>query len=57
MSNNAWAVSKELGKRIDGAPALCEYSNCNLSEKMDQMFFFNKKNVDAYNVLVWGRKI
>ena len=37
-SKNAMAVSKELVKRIDGAPVLGEYINCKLSEEMDQMF-------------------
>ena len=57
ISNNAWAVSKELVKRICGAPALCEYINCKLSEQMDHMFFFNTKNLDAYQHAGVGRKI
>ena len=57
MSNNAWTVSKELVKRIYGAPALCEYINCKLSEKLDQMLFFNKKDLDVYQNAGLGRKI
>eukprot|EP00794_Sanderia_malayensis_P000903 gene903-206_t len=32
MLKNAWAVSKELVKRIDGAPVFDEYINCKLSK-------------------------
>lgn len=56
MLNNAWAVSKELVKRIDGAPVLGEYISCKLSEERDQMFFFNKESLDAYQHASGGKK-
>ena len=56
MSNNAWAVSNELAKRMDGAPILGEYIYCQLSEKLDEMFFFNKEKLDAQQQAVVEKK-
>jgi hypothetical protein len=42
MTKNAWIIANELVQRIDGAPVLGEYIHCKLSNKADDMFFFNK---------------
>ena len=48
MSKNAWIVANELVNRIDGAPVLSEYINCQLSLKPNEMFFFNKEYLVEY---------
>ena len=48
MCRNAWEVAKELVNRIDGAPVLGEYINCQLSEQPKKLFFFNKEGLEAH---------
>ena len=48
MKLNAWAVSKELVQRIDGAPVLSERIKAYLSEDKDDLFFFNQHYLNQY---------
>ena len=48
MKLNAWAVSKELVQRIDGAPVLSERIKVYLSEDKDDLFFFNQHYLNQY---------
>lgn len=48
MKLNAWAVSKELVQRIDGAPVLSERIKAYLSEDKDDIFFFNQHYLNQY---------
>ncbi len=49
-------ISAKLVKRIDGAPVLGDYIHCILSDEIDQMFFFNKESLDAYQNASGGKK-
>lgn len=48
MQLNAWAVSKELVQRIDGAPVLSERIKAYLSGDKDDLFFFNQHYLMQY---------
>ena len=48
MQKNAWAVSRELVERIDGAPVLGERIKAYLSEDTTEHFFFNQKYLMQY---------
>ena len=48
MRKNCWDVSKELTRRIDGAPVLGEFIHCQTSVKSEDMYFFNKDVLKQY---------
>ena len=48
MRLNAWEVSKELVRRIDGAPVLSERIKTYLSEDKPDLFFFNQHYLAKY---------
>ena len=48
MEKNAWFVTRELVKRIDGAPVLSTYIKAVKSENVEDLFFFNSEQLRHY---------
>ena len=57
MTKNAWIVAEELVTRIDGAPVLGDYIDCRLSDKAENMFFFNKEYLTEFQHATTQEKI
>ena len=57
MTKNAWIVAEELVTRIDGAPVLGNYIDCRLSDKAENMFFFNKEYLTEFQHATTQEKI
>ena len=52
-----WIVAEELVTRIDGAPVLGDYIDCRLSDKAENMFFFNKEYLTEFQHATTQEKI
>ena len=48
MKKNAWEITRELTRRIDGAPVLSSYIKAYESQPKEELFFFNGDNLKEY---------